>query len=426
MKKQLLYVLTLAMVCVWVQPAVGVFTTDKLILQHDYFAASGLTDINTEAFGTRDGVLRPLSTLVAPSGGNPGYVQLVYQNNDERGSGVDFARKDGTETWSLADANESLSLGEMDVSFEIWIDFDASNPQGTDDSGLSDYVFFQKRGPTDDYNTRLRHNFSDTENNTLAAWSPSSQLDGSLTGGDATYANIVGLHQYVWVFDGEFWGNNGTWTIYQDGALMLDGDGLPVTGTYGTWGGTYGLLGINGSGDPTPFSVGGANLWGASPPGTHTPEDLASPAGKLYRFLIYADALTAAEIEANYNDGWPRPLVSLWADAGGPYVIAAGETLTLDASGSWNPDYITSYSWDLDNDGIYETDGGGPLCVLSYAYLASLGLDVGGPYDIRLKVTDVPPLFDTAYSQLTITPEPATLGLLLLGGLALLRRKRST
>ncbi len=85
---------------------------------------------------------------------------------------------------------------------------------------------------------------------------------------------------------------------------------------------------------------------------------------------------------------------------------------------------IASYLWDLDDDGAYETDAGGQaLCVLSYAELTSLGLGAGGTYDISLKLTDTTGLFDTAYSQLTITPEPATLALLLLGGLALLHRR---
>ena len=86
---------------------------------------------------------------------------------------------------------------------------------------------------------------------------------------------------------------------------------------------------------------------------------------------------------------------------------------------------IASYLWDLDDDGVYETDAGGQtLCVLSYAQLTSLGFDVGGPYDIRLKLTDTTGLFDTAYGQLTIVPEPSVLGLLLLGGLVLLRHRQ--
>ena len=75
MKKHLLCVLTLAMLCVWAQPAVGVLTTDELILRHDYFTGSA-ADINPNPglYGTRDGTVRSLSTLVAPVDDKPGYV----------------------------------------------------------------------------------------------------------------------------------------------------------------------------------------------------------------------------------------------------------------------------------------------------------------------------------------------------------------
>ena len=148
---------------------------------------------------------------------------------------------------------------------------------------------------------------------------------------------------------------------------------------------------------------------------------------------------TPADIKANlYNtdDGCTVDAATVYysdlldfdpiADAGGPYVIDEGQTLTLDATESWHG-YdidITSYSWDLDNDGSYET-AGDSTTVLSYSYLTSLGLDVGGPYDISLEVWDDLGLSDRDYTQLTITPEPATLGLLLIGGLTLLRRRRS-
>jgi len=45
------------------------------------------------------------------------------------------------------------------------------------------------------------------------------------------------------------------------------------------------------------------------------------------------------------------------ADPGGPYAAQPGETILLDASGSWDPDpgdYIDGYLWDTDGDGEYD------------------------------------------------------------------------
>jgi hypothetical protein len=45
------------------------------------------------------------------------------------------------------------------------------------------------------------------------------------------------------------------------------------------------------------------------------------------------------------------------ADAGGPYTVAEGSTITLSATGS-DPDGDTlTYAWDLTNDGVFETPG---------------------------------------------------------------------
>ena len=47
------------------------------------------------------------------------------------------------------------------------------------------------------------------------------------------------------------------------------------------------------------------------------------------------------------------------ANAGEPYTINEGETLILDASSSSDPDNdITSYKWDLDNDGELDNTEG--------------------------------------------------------------------
>ncbi|MCB9538637.1 MAG: PKD domain-containing protein [Myxococcales bacterium] len=75
----------------------------------------------------------------------------------------------------------------------------------------------------------------------------------------------------------------------------------------------------------------------------------------------------------------------------GPYAIALGDDLRLNAAGSADPntacgDAIVSYQWDVDNDGTF--DHNGQTVDLTAAELAGLGLDSVGQYTVRLRVTD--------------------------------------
>lgn len=74
------------------------------------------------------------------------------------------------------------------------------------------------------------------------------------------------------------------------------------------------------------------------------------------------------------------------ADPGGPYTLGSGETITLDASNSFDPDAtdgIVHYQWDLDGDGSFEVVSVGPTIEFSAAQLTA-----GAPYTVSLKVTD--------------------------------------
>jgi hypothetical protein len=142
---------------------------------------------------------------------------------------------------------------------------------------------------------------------------------------------------------------------------------------------------------------------------------------------IYADlSVYYDQISAIRSIPEPAPAPPI-ADADGPYIIDRGYPLILNASDSTDADDdIVSYLWDLNDDGVFETDAGGNMFfVVSFDDVVSLGLSAGDIYDINLKVTDAAGLFDTDYSRLKIIPEPATLTLLTLGGLAILRRRRN-
>jgi hypothetical protein len=65
-------------------------------------------------------------------------------------------------------------------------------------------------------------------------------------------------------------------------------------------------------------------------------------------FTIQVSSFSVFELVSPEND--PPS-----AEAGGPYVVSEGSSLTLDATGSSDPDEdIILYEWDLDNDGAYD------------------------------------------------------------------------
>jgi hypothetical protein len=85
--------------------------------------------------------------------------------------------------------------------------------------------------------------------------------------------------------------------------------------------------------------------------------------------------------------GNPEPIV---ADAGGPYTINEGDSLTLNGAGSSDPDGDSlSYSWDINGDGVY-FDATGVNPTVSWADLMALGgiHDGSATYNVRLQVED--------------------------------------
>jgi hypothetical protein len=94
----------------------------------------------------------------------------------------------------------------------------------------------------------------------------------------------------------------------------------------------------------------------------------------------------------------PAPNEPPVADAGGPYTGTVGSAVTLDGSGSSDPDgTIVAWEWDLDNDGEYDDATGETV-------EAIWGLE--GVFVVGLRVTDDAQESDVDETTVTITTEP--------------------
>lgn len=107
--------------------------------------------------------------------------------------------------------------------------------------------------------------------------------------------------------------------------------------------------------------------------------------------LTVADDVGAQDTESlslTVNQGNQAPVAS----SGGPYILTTGNGVTLNGTGSTDPnagcgDSIVVYEWDLDNDGQFD-DAVGASPNLSAAAVASLFPTLNTPHTIGLRVTD--------------------------------------
>lgn len=272
-------VITIVVCAIACSSAVADLTLTGLSLQHDYFLGD-LTDLTGNA---RHGTLGSAATLVFPVDDNPGYVGLPGgSGTGDHGSHLLF---DGS---TLAD-----TLGpEGDASIELWFDFDPGNPFNDGDFNSTAFRIFSYESPGGSYgHLQLDQRNVDNGPDGRLGFSKDANdiVNGAWGGGDVARENVEGVHQYVLTFDGGA-GVNGTWTGYIDGS--------PIAGDEfggGQSGNTYQSTIAN------VFTAAGGGNFAIG--GKHPDATGASPAGKLYRTLIYNSALTPTEVQGNYNHG---------------------------------------------------------------------------------------------------------------------------
>jgi ELWxxDGT repeat protein len=91
----------------------------------------------------------------------------------------------------------------------------------------------------------------------------------------------------------------------------------------------------------------------------------------------------------------------------GPFQISTGQNLSLNASGSTDPDPWDSltYAWDLNNDGLYDVTSTSPTVVVPWDTLSTY-VGSSGTYPVRLRVTDTYGLNSVATTSLTVNSPP--------------------
>ncbi|HLE48710.1 MAG TPA: PKD domain-containing protein [Patescibacteria group bacterium] len=144
------------------------------------------------------------------------------------------------------------------------------------------------------------------------------------------------------------------------GANWMDNGGL-YNPTTDTWRPTSDLNNLSARGDTFPIWTGNEVIvWGGALT-TYNP----------WHEYIYN---TGARFKIHYNS---PPTVS----SGGPYSVNEGDSVDLTANGS-DPDNDTlSYTWDLDNNGTFETSG-------QTVSFSAVNLDGPGISNVAVKVTD--------------------------------------
>ncbi|MDF1552331.1 MAG: PKD domain-containing protein, partial [Deferrisomatales bacterium] len=233
--------------------------------------------------------------------------------------------------------------------------------------------------------------------------------DGTLTPGHI-YADDGVYTVTLTVTDDDGGVGTGTLTVTVDNAAPVVEAGPDQTVTQGdtvSFGGSFSDAGLNDT-----HSIEWTFGDGGSFSGTLTPDHIFFSAGSYTVTLTVTDddgGVGSDTLTVMVNQGNQAPI----ADAGGPYSGGEGTPITLDGTGSSDPDAgdVLTYAWDLDDDGLYD-DATGPTVTHVWptdgTYTVGLLVGDGLETDTDTAVVTVADLAPTA--AFTWAPEPQSEG----------------
>ena len=143
--------------------------------------------------------------------------------------------------------------------------------------------------------------------------------------------------------------------------------------------------------DDNSLSVGEAEFVSSTVNYTFDAGEHAALVGEPLEIRLLSKGLDDSGLELAFDDvRLSLSLASPVAEPGGPYTVRIGDSLSLDASGSMPSDgaVLTSYEWDLNNDGNFGDVSGEIPASISTDDLEALWNMVPGPNIIQLRVTD--------------------------------------